>query len=420
MEKIGIGKKSVNYKLKDWLISRQRYWGTPIPALYCDKCGVVMEKEENLPVVLPEDIEFTGKGNPLETSKTFVNAKCPKCGGPAKRETDTMDTFVDSSWYFIRYCDPKNNKEMVNKAVADKLMPVDQYIGGAEHSCMHLIYARFFTKVMRDMGLISSDEPFLRLLTQGMVIKDGAKMSKSKGNTISPDDMIEKYGADTARFFMLFAAPPVFDLEWSDEAVEGAFRFLNRLWRKITQYADKIKNIDEDVEYDKLNEGAKRLVRKTHQVIKKVTNDIEIEQQFNTAIASLMELFNTLNDTQINPGDKNEQKLLKFVIKNMALMLAPMVPHFSEEIWEKTGGKPSIFHTQWPRYNEALTIEDTVEFVLQVNGKIRSKVNVAVNTAQTEIERLALNDEKIKEFVKGKEIVKKIFVENKLMNIVVK
>lgn len=424
MEKTGIGKRETNYKLKDWLISRQRYWGTPIPVIYCDKCGVVTEKEENLPVILPRDIEFTGKGNPLTTSKTFLKTKCPKCGADATRETDTMDTFVDSSWYFIRYCDARNKEKCVDKKIADRELPVDQYIGGPEHACMHLIYARFFTKVMRDLGLISYGEPFKKLLTQGMVIKDGDKMSKSKGNTVSPDELIEKYGADTARLFMLFASPPPLDLEWSDEGVEGAFRFLNRLWRKILGLIekiglnDKIKNMGIDIR--KLDANGKKLFRKTHQTIKKVTNDIEVKQQFNTAIAAIMELFNALNETEIDLEQEQNKSLVFFVIKNLILLLAPIVPHFAEELWEKVGFMPSIFSHKWPEYEDELTVEEEIEFVIQISGKIRDRIKVHLNITQQEIEKIALESNKIKEWLKGKEIIKKIFVPNKLLNIVVK
>ena len=419
MEKESTGKKSINYKLKDWLVSRQRYWGTPIPALYCEKCGVVMEKEENLPVVLPKDIEFTGKGNPLETSKLFLNAKCPKCGGLAKRETDTMDTFVDSSWYFARYCDPKNDKEPIGKKAA-KLLPVGQYVGGAEHACMHLIYARFFTYVMRDLGLIGANEPFKKLLNQGMVIKDGNKMSKSKGNTVSPDDMIEKYGADTARLFMLFASPPPADLEWNDEGVNGAHRFLNKIWKRVTGtiHNSQFTIHNEQPEYDKLNEQQKKLVRKVHQTIKKVTNDIEKEQQFNTAVAALMELFNVFGATELDPA--KDLKLLKFTVENMVLLMAPMVPHFAEELWERMGNKESVFKAKWPVYDEKYTIEDEIEFVVQVSGKIRDRIKAPLDIPQEEAEKLALASEKVKEWMKDKEVVKKIFVKNKLLNIVVK
>jgi leucyl-tRNA synthetase len=422
MEQEKTGKIEVNYKLKDWLLSRQRYWGTPIPAIFCDRCGVVMEKPENLPVKLPMDVEFTGKGNPLEKSKSFVNTKCPKCGGAARRETDTMDTFVDSSWYFIRYCDPKNSNLPVDRQIADRELPVDQYVGGPEHACMHLIYARFFTYVMRDLGIISCNEPFTRLLTQGMVLKDGAKMSKSKGNTVSPDEMIEKYGADTARLFMLFASPPPMDLEWSDEGVEGASRFLNKIWRKISGLSQKlkVKSQNEDVNPEKMNEGAKKLLRKVHQTIKKVTNDIGLEQQFNTAIAALMELFNEITAAALDPAGVEDEKLLKFTLKNMVLLMAPIVPHFAEEAWEGLGGKPSVFTVPWPKFDEKLVIEDTVEFVVQVSGRIRDRIQAPLNIKQEEAERLALISPRVQEWLKGKEIVKKIFVVNKLLNIVVK
>jgi leucyl-tRNA synthetase len=422
MEKENIGRIEVNYKLKDWLLSRQRYWGTPIPAIYCDKCGIVMEKPENLPVKLPMDVEFTGKGNPLERSKSFMDVKCPKCGGKARRETDTMDTFVDSSWYFTRFCDPKNDKLPVDKALADKQLPVDQYVGGPEHACMHLIYARFFTYVMRDLGLISCSEPFKKLLTQGMVVKDGAKMSKSKGNTVSPDDMIEQYGSDTARLFMLFAAPPSMDLEWSDEGVEGANRFLNRVWRKITGGIENIKPGTQIAAPDpeKMDEPRKKLLRKLHKTIKKVTNDIGKEQQFNTAIAALMELFNEFQTVDLDLNKKEDKELFVFVSKNMVLLMAPLVPHFSEEVWEMLGGASSIFTQKWPVYDESMTVEDSVEFVIQVSGKIRDRIRLAMNTKQEDVEKAALASPRVQEWTNGKEIVKKIFVANKLFNIVVK
>ncbi|MCE5300128.1 MAG: leucine--tRNA ligase [Spirochaetia bacterium] len=422
MEKKGIGRIEVNYKLKDWLLSRQRYWGTPIPAIYCDKCGIVMEKTENLPVVLPDDIEFTGKGNPLEGSKSFMNVKCPKCGGHARRETDTMDTFVDSSWYFVRYCDPKNNNLPIDKTVADRELPVDQYIGGPEHACMHLIYARFFTYVMRDLGLISCSEPFKKLLTQGMVVKDGAKMSKSKGNTVSPDDMIEKYGSDTARLFMLFAAPPPMDLEWSDEGVEGAYRFLNRVWRKITANANTARQETgyKNIDIGKLDAQKQKLLRKVHRTIKKVSNDIGIEQQFNTAVAALMELFNEFSPVNFDPSSAEEMALFYFTAESMVLLMAPFVPHFSEELWERLGNKPSVFMQKWPVYDETLTAEETVEFVLQVSGKIRDRISLKMNAGQAEAEAAAFASPKFREWTDGKTVVKKIFVANKLLNVVVK
>jgi leucyl-tRNA synthetase len=420
MEENKLGKVEVNYRLKDWLISRQRYWGTPIPAVYCDKCGIVMEKTENLPVRLPLDIKFTGKGNPLETSKTFVNTTCPKCGGAARRETDTMDTFVDSSWYFMRYCDPKNTSLPIGREAADKLLPVDQYVGGPEHACMHLIYARFFTYVMRDLGLIAISEPFTKLLTQGMVVKDGFKMSKSKGNTVSPDDMLEKFGSDTARLFMLFASPPPMDLEWSDDGVEGASRFLNRVWRKITPLAPLVRGIKGVFDNKTLTPAGKKLARKAHQTIKKVTNDIGREQQFNTAIAALMELFNEFSPYEFDINNPSDMELFKFTAANMALLMAPLTPHFCEELWEMLGGAPSIFTAGWPGYDEAMIIEDSVEFVVQVSGKIREKLQLAINMKQEDVEIAAFASPKVQEWLGGKEVVKKIFVVNKLLNIVVK
>ncbi|MGD0566363.1 MAG: leucine--tRNA ligase [Candidatus Goldiibacteriota bacterium] len=420
MEENKTGKIEVNYRLKDWLLSRQRYWGTPIPAVYCDKCGIVMEKTEKLPVKLPLDIEFTGKGNPLETSKTFINTKCPVCGGAARRETDTMDTFVDSSWYFMRYCDSKNRELPIGRKAAEEQLPVDQYIGGPEHACMHLIYARFFTYVMRDLGLIKISEPFTKLLTQGMVVKDGFKMSKSKGNTVSPDDLLEKYGSDTARLFMLFASPPPMDLEWSDDGVEGANRFLNRVWRKISplaSYAVKTKG-----EFDKsaLSPAGRKLARKAHQTIKKVTNDIGREQQFNTAVAALMELFNEFSPYEFDVKNSNDLELFKFTASTMALLMAPLTPHFCEELWEMLGGAPSIFTAAWPSYDETMIVEDSVEFVVQVSGKIRDKLQLALNLTREEAEKAAFASPKVQEWINNKEVVKKIFVVNKLLNIVVK
>ena len=419
MEEKGIGEKTVQYKLKDWLISRQRYWGTPIPVIYCDNCGIVLEKIENLPVKLPKDIEFTGKGNPLETSKTFINTKCPKCGNNARRETDTMDTFVDSSWYFARYCDPKNNDMPFDFEKAKHELPVDQYVGGAEHACMHLIYSRFFTYVMRDLGLLKINEPFKKLLNQGMVIKDGAKMSKSKGNTVSPDELIEKYGADTARLFMIFASPPQQDLEWADTGVEGAFRFLNKLWRKVEFYCEHIKMLNDiNIEYETLEESRKALVRKLHQTIKKVTNDIEKEQQLNTMIAAIMELYNTFSEISFDIKNPKELKLIKYVIKNMILLLAPTVPHFAEELWGKIGEKPSILKQPWPEYNDKLTEEEIIEFVIQINGKIRERINIKKDLSQSQIEEIVFKNKKIIDYINGKQILKKIFIKEKLLNIV--
>ncbi|MCU0821062.1 MAG: leucine--tRNA ligase [Spirochaetes bacterium] len=420
MEKNGTGKKSVHYRLKDWLLSRQRYWGTPIPALYCDKCGIVMEKEKNLPVVLPKDIEFTGSGNPLETSKTFLNAACPVCGGKAKRETDTMDTFVDSSWYFIRYCDPKNTNECISKKVADTEMPVDQYVGGPEHACMHLIYARFFTRVMRDMGLISCDEPFKKLLTQGMVIKDGNKMSKSKGNTVSPDDIIETYGADTARLFMLFASPPDKDLEWSDKGIEGCYRFIMRIWRFLTKYSEYYDS-QADPGSLKLTESLSGLRCETHRTVKAVTNDIGERMQFNTAIARMMELVNAAYKIDENElGTEAGKAVISEMFSKFVPMLAPFIPHVANEMWEMLGHKEILVNHPWPDFIDALTVRDEIEVVFQINGKIRSKASVPSDTGKEAMEKIAREDDKIKTSLEGKTIVKTIIVPGKLVNFVIK
>ncbi|MBN2402485.1 MAG: leucine--tRNA ligase [Spirochaetes bacterium] len=420
MESKGFGKKSVNYKLKDWLISRQRYWGTPIPAIYCDKCGIVMEKEENLPVILPKDIEFTGSGNPLETSKSFLKTKCPKCGGEARRETDTMDTFVDSSWYFVRYCDPKNDKACIDREIAKREMPVDQYVGGPEHACMHLIYARFFTKVMRDLGILPYGEPFKKLLTQGMVIKDGNKMSKSKGNTVSPDDIVDKYGADTVRAFMLFASPPDKDLEWSDKGVEGCFRFLNRIWRLVDKFSASYSKNTDSAKLE-LTPDIKELRGELHRSVKAVTTDIGERMQFNTAIARMMELVNAVykvNEEEL--ATDAGKAVLSEIFGKLVPMLAPFVPHIAEEMWEMLGYSEMIVTHQWPEYIEELCAKNEIEIVFQVNGKIRSKANVPAGIPKDEMEKTALADERIKEFIKDNKVLKVVVVPGKLVNIVVK
>jgi leucyl-tRNA synthetase len=419
MESKGIGKKSIHYKLKDWLISRQRYWGTPIPAVYCDQCGIVMEKVSSLPVILPKDIEFTGSGNPLETSKSFIKTKCPKCGGEARRETDTMDTFVDSSWYFARYCDPKNDRECIDREIAKREMPVDQYVGGPEHACMHLIYARFFTMVMRDLGILPYGEPFKKLLTQGMVIKDGNKMSKSKGNTVSPDDIIDKYGADTVRLFMLFASPPDKDLEWSDKGVEGCFRFLNRIWRLVDKYSDVyVKDADPVSE---LTPALKDLRGELHRTVKAVSVDIGERMQYNTAIARMMELVNAIYKVSEDELASDAGKtVLSEIFSKLIPMLAPFVPHIAEEMWEMLGYSEMIVTHKWPEYNEELCAKNEIEIVFQINGKIRSKADVAADISKDGMEKIALADERIKEFIKDKKIVKVIIVPGKLVNIVVK
>ncbi len=452
-----VGEKTVKYRLKDWGISRQRYWGTPIPALYCEKCGMVMEKDENLPVMLPEDVEFTGNGNPIETSEKYKHAVCPICGGPARRETDTMDTFVDSSWYFLRYCDPKNLDLPFGKAV-DLWTPVDQYIGGVEHAVMHLLYARFFTKVLRDLGLLKANEPFKRLLTQGMVLGPSyysekenrflfahevrtagdkaysletgeelvikvEKMSKSKNNGVDPEVMIKKYGADTTRLFIMFTAPPEKELEWNENGLAGASRFLNRVWRVVLENVDMIK--DEPIDYSKLSKEDKALVRKLHQTIKRVTEAIEDNYHFNTSIAGNMELINDVYDFRSNvlgtdKESSESQKVFGEVLRNIVIMLSPFVPHFCDELWEAMGEKGFLFNAPWPEYDEKLTVADEVTMAIQVNGKVRGSISVERTASKEDIERMALAVENVQKHIEGKTVAKVIVVPGKIVNIVVK
>ncbi|MEW6675115.1 MAG: leucine--tRNA ligase [Nitrospirota bacterium] len=423
IEENGLGKIVVNYKLRDWGISRQRYWGTPIPVVYCDKCGIISVSEKDLPVILPDDVKFAGKGgSPLLESETFLNTECPKCGGRARRETDTMDTFVDSSWYFIAYCFGKGNINFNSELRTQNpelkyWMPVDQYIGGVEHAVLHLLYSRFFTRVMRDLGLLSVSEPFQNLLTQGMVIKDGAKMSKSKGNVVDPDYLIEKYGADTSRLFSLFASPPEKDLDWSDKGVEGAYRFLNRLWGVVYKNKFKVQSSKFIVHnISSLQPSALSLYRKTHQTIKKVTTDIEREYHFNTAIAGLMELMNEI--TSFEPGSDEDWATFRFTIETVLLLLSPFSPHITEELWEAIGNKPSIFEQKWPDWDEEAAKEEQIELVIQINGKLRSRLMISPGLSDDEIKKMALEEQKIKEIVGSKTIKKVIVVKGKLVNIV--
>ncbi|MEW6003416.1 MAG: class I tRNA ligase family protein, partial [Nitrospirota bacterium] len=423
IEERGLGKSVVNYKFRDWGISRQRYWGTPIPVIYCDKCGTVPVPEKDLPVILPEDVSFTGKGgSPLLESEAFLITKCPKCGGRARRETDTMDTFVDSSWYFVAYCLGKNinfKSEIQNpKSKIHYWMPVDQYIGGVEHAVLHLLYSRFFTRVIRDLGLLNISEPFQNLLTQGMVIKDGAKMSKSKGNIVDPDYLIRKYGADTARLFSLFAAPPERDLEWSDRGVEGAFRFLNRIWAIVYKNTEALNNLTGKESFDasRLSPESLNLNRKIHQTIKKVTTDIEREYHFNTAIAGLMELVNEI--TSFEPKSDEDRATFRFAMETVLLIISPFSPHIAEELWEAVGNKPSIFEQKWPDWDEEVAKEEEIELVIQVNGKLRSRFFIPPGLSDEKIKELAIEDRKIQKIVRGKTIKKMIVVKGKLVNIV--
>ncbi|WP_039767652.1 leucine--tRNA ligase [Caldicellulosiruptor sp. F32] len=415
LEEKGYGKACVTYKLRDWLISRQRYWGAPIPIIYCDDCGIVPVPEEELPVILPYNVEFKPTGqSPLAYCEEFVKTTCPKCGKPARRETDTMDTFICSSWYYFRYTDPQNCEKPFEKSLVDYWLPVDQYIGGVEHAILHLLYSRFFTKVLYDLGYVSFEEPFKNLLTQGMVLKDGAKMSKSLGNIVSPEDIVEKYGADTARLFILFAAPPERDLEWSDQGVEGCFRFLNRLWRLYIELKDKLSEsistgqseLDEELNY------------RLNYTIKKVTEDIGERFNFNTAISSIMELLNFLYDYK-EKGSLNRELILK-TLKNLLVLIYPFTPHIACELWEIMGFEGDIEDVSWPEYDESALVRKNVEIAVQINGKIRARFDIPADISEEELKQKIMNDEKIKTLLKGKEIVKFIYVKNRLVNIVIK
>ena len=421
IERIGAGKRRVNYRLRDWLISRQRYWGAPIPIIYCPHCGEVLVPEEELPVLLPEDVKFdAGAKSPLATSESFLHCKCPKCGADATRETDTMDTFLCSSWYYLRYTDPKNDKVPFAKEVNGYWGPVDQYIGGIEHAILHLLYSRFFLKVLRDAGMVDYDEPFTNLLTQGMVIKDGAKMSKSLGNVVSPEEILEKYGADTARLFILFAAPPERELEWSDQGVEGSFRFLNRVWRIVSHYKDVAGQKVTSYDVAKLDEADKELRRALNASIKKITEDIEQRFNFNTAISSLMELVNAMYAYKDGKKDYNAG-LIYETVKDLLLLLAPFVPHIAEELWHGVIDENTSVHDQsWPVYDEAALKVDNVEIVLQINGKVRDRLVVPAEATKEELEKLALAEERIKTLIGDGTVRKVIAVPGRLVNIVVK
>jgi len=441
----------VNYKLRDWLISRQRYWGVPIPIIYCDKCGMVPAPEEELPVLLLYDVDFRPKGlSPLSYCEDFVNTACPECGGEAKRETDTMDTFVCSSWYFLRYCSPHNGKVAFDSKEVDYWMPVDQYIGGIEHATMHLIYSRFFTKVLYDKGLIKFREPFIKYFPHGVVNLGGQKMSKSKGNIVNPSEIYNKYGADTLRLYILFIGPADSPVDWSDSGAEGASRFLNRIWRLVINNIEMINNskksliekfnkednningskdikniittdLKNDFKNGELDDLERELYRKLHQTIKKVTNDILDRFNFNTAISAIMELVNLMYKYQ--DDTVNNQKniaLVKELTEKLLVLLSPIVPFITEELWLQMGNNESIHREPWPDYNEEIAKEELITIVFQVNGKLRDKKELPLDTPKEEIEKHAFFSERIKKFTDGKEIIKKIVVPNKLINIVVK
>jgi leucyl-tRNA synthetase len=462
IEEKGLGRRTVHYRLKDWLISRQRYWGTPIPVIYCSSCGVSPVPEEDLPVILPEDVAFTGTDNPLRTSESFLSAACPSCGEPALRETDTMDTFIDSSWYFQRYCSPGEKTAPFSKADADYWMNVDQYVGGIEHAILHLLYARFFTKFLRDIGLGTSDEPFQRLLTQGMVCKETyrcpnhgylfpgdvgdrglcpscgtrvevgrvEKMSKSKKNVIEPDDIVARYGADTVRLFILFASPPERDMEWSESGVEGSFRFLNRLYRLFDSSVGPgtLERIDAyEAELagkgtGSLSPAERNILNVTHRTIRKVTEDIEERFHFNTAIAALMEMVNFLYTVDEEDTEGGGRALLAYhhALKHLLILLAPFVPHVTEELWHRIGADSFLVDHPWPRYDEELAREDVVTIVVQINGKVRAKFDASRDTGKERLVEQALALERTRQYAEGKSIVKTIVVPNRLVNLVVK
>jgi len=409
-----LARETYQYKLRDWNISRQRYWGAPIPIVYCEHCGVVPEKIENLPVKLPEDVQITGEGgSPLSNQKSFVETICPVCGAKAKRETDTFDTFVESSWYFLRYCSPKYDKDIFDKEAVEYWMNVDQYVGGIEHAVMHLLYARYFTKVLRDLGYLKFNEPFKRLLTQGMVIKDGAKMSKSKGNVVDPDDIIKQYGADTARLFVLFAAPPEKDLEWSEEGVEGSYRFLNRVWRLVYKNKNLIsKDYDVAINSDRL----KKLNYTINYTIKKVTNDLE-HYHFNTAIASLMEYTNFLQS--FNPKSKNEEVLFAKALRYLIVMISVFAPHIAEEMYSMTKSQGLVIDEKWPVYDESALIMKETTIAVTINGKLRDTISTGMDSDKDTVFEKAMMSNKVKKHIQGKDVKKIIFVKNRLLNIVV-
>mgnify|MGYP000954786325 FL=1 len=418
LETMGRGGLTINYRIRDWGISRQRYWGAPIPIIHCPDCGIVPTPDDQLPVKLPTDIDFPKSGrSPLPDLDWWVNVTCPKCGNPAKRETDTMDTFVESSWYFDRYTCPRFDKGILEPAQLDYWAPVDQYIGGIEHAILHLLYSRFFTKALRDLGIKNQDEPFVNLLTQGMVIKDGAKMSKSKGNVVDPEDLIDKYGCDTVRLFCLFAAPPERDLEWTSEGVEGAARFLNRVWGLVFQLKDlkAVQNVSDK------SDQARAIRRMTHKTLKKVTEDINNRFRFNTAIAAIMEFSNELGKIPVN--DLNASGDLRDAVYNairmLVFMLAPFTPHFAEELWENLGGRSGLTKLPWPKYDQSMLVEDALAIVVQVNGKKRSEIKVLLDATDDEIKQTALAELNVQKFIEGHTIRKMIVVPGKLLNIVV-
>jgi len=408
------GRREVNYRLRDWGVSRQRYWGTPIPVINCPDCGTVAVPDKDLPVVLPTEVSFEGVGSPLKKMPSFYQTECPQCGGKAERETDTFDTFMESSWYYARYTCKDNNQAMLDER-SRHWLPVDQYIGGIEHAILHLLYARFFHRLMRDNGLVEGDEPFTHLLTQGMVLKDGAKMSKSKGNTVDPQELIDNYGADTVRLFIMFASPPDQSLEWSDTGVEGAFRFLKRLWRLIAGHVSQGRVVPLQVE--RLSSGQRQLRRQVHETIRKVSDDIGRRYTFNTAIAAVMELINALSKFD----DRSDQgrAVLHEGFETAVMLLSPIVPHICTRLWQELGHNDQVINVSWPIPDEQALVKETVEIVVQVNGKLRDRITVSTAASQDEILATATGSKKVQHYLEGMNIKKPIFVPGKLINIVV-
>jgi leucyl-tRNA synthetase len=417
----GFGAKAVTYKIRDWGVSRQRYWGTPIPMIYCDACGILPVPEDDLPVLLPRDVTIRGKGESvLKENADFVHTACPKCGGAARRETDTMDTFVDSAWYFYRYTDPKRDDSPFRSEIANYWFPIDLYIGGIEHAILHLIYARFWTKMMRDLGLVDIDEPVVTQLSQGMVIKDGAKMSKNKGNIVEPDEVVAKYGADTLRLYVLFEAPPEKEVNWTDQRLEGPARFLQRVWRFVTNEAEAIASASPIEGREEWNDLEGALRRKTHQTVMKVTRDIEERFHLNTAIASIMELTNELYKAMDpRPQRSTTWTAIREATEVMIQLLSPFAPHMAEELWQSLGNRKGLTTVAWPGYDPAIAAEEMLTLVVQVNGKLRSRLEVPVDQPEEEIKRKVLEDDKVRSFIEGREIRRVIVVPNRLVNVVV-
>jgi len=426
-EEKGFGSGKVNFRLRDWLISRQRYWGAPIPMVYCDDCGVVPEKEENLPILLPTDVEFKAEGeSPLKGSEAFMNCACPKCGKPATRESDTMDTFVDSSWYFLRYLSAQDEHQAIDSAISNKWMPVDQYIGGIEHAILHLLYARFFTKAIKDLGLIDFEEPFKHLFTQGMICKKGPdgnlyKMSKSKGNVVSPEELLSTYGADTVRLYTLFIGPPEKEAEWQDAGVTGAFKFLKRIWRKVALNTELLKSVEGKTPViDGMADAERDLYRKTNETIQQITRGLDGAFTFNTAIAAIMELMNAIDHLKISDDSSESEKVVfRDAVESVILLISPFAPHIAEELWVELGHDAGIMNADWPVVNEDALKRDAITMAVQVNGKVRDQINVSTSASKEEIEAAAMGTEKIQTWLEGKTVRKVIVVPGRLVNIAV-